>query len=246
MTEQMNNENVQNTNEVVETKNQLAAVKTGSNYITAILEDIQNGFIEANAGLDMDFVHMGDWLTKDSKGNFVEKDDESVSYGDTIDIVVGQGEKRYSLWGLEGSPEDGELIVAEKELADAQEKLTAWLAENPDAADRYGLEDIKLRYMAFVVPVDTLKPDDFPKVYLMSFSPTDTIRWGQFAFGVYKGKYKALNIPRGTGVNKIVTRLITKEYKGASGGQKFIGLEFQAVGLFKPEDYGINPDEQQA
>ncbi|MCY8609928.1 hypothetical protein MOD72_12145 [Bacillus haynesii] len=244
MTEQMNNENTQNTNELVETKNQVATVNTGSNYITAILDDIQTGFIEANQGLDMDFVHMGDWLTKDSKGNFVEKDDEEVSYGDTIDIVVGQGEKRYSLWGLEGSPEDGELIVAEKELADAQEKLVGWLAENPDAAERYSIDDIKLRYMAFVVPVDTLKPDDFPKVYLMSFSPTDTIRWGQFAFSVYKGKYKKLNIPRGTGVNKIVTRLVTKEYKGASGGQKYIGLEFHPVGLFKPEDYGINPEEQ--
>lgn len=229
-------------NEVAETKTAApAVVQAGSNYITQILEETKNGFIEANGGLDLDFVRMGDWLTINKKGNFQEKDDETVSYGDSIDIVVGAGEQRWSLWGAEGSPEDGQLIVAEKTKEDAEAALSGWLNENPQAADRYAVDAISLRYMAYVVPVDSLVPDDFPKIYLMSFSPSDTIAWGRFAFDVFKGKFKPLNIPGRTAVNKIVLRLVTEEKKSkTNASQSWIGLKFQPVGLFKPEDYGIN------
>lgn len=223
-----------------------AVVQQGSNYISQILEETKQGFIEANQGLDLDFVRMGDWLTINKKGNFVEKDDETVQYGESIDIVVGFGEQRWSLWGHEGSPEDGQLIVAEKTRADAEAALGSWLTENPQAADRYEASQIGLRYMAYVVPVDSLTPDDFPKIYLMAFSPTDTIAWGRFAFDVFKGKFKALNIPSKTAVNKIVVRLVTEEKKSrTNASQSWIGLKFQPVGLFKPEDYGITTDQQQ-
>ncbi|MFJ5716569.1 hypothetical protein [Neobacillus sp. NPDC093127] len=232
----------QNTNQVAEKEEAKTPVvqQAGSNYITQILEETKNGFIEANQGLDLDFVRMGDWLSVNKKGNFQEKDDEAVQYGDTIDVVVGFGEQRWSLWGLEGSPEDGQLIVAHKTKDEAEEALSGWLNENPQAADRYSAADISLRYMAYVVPVDSLTPDDFPKIYLMSFSPTDTIVWGRFAFDVYKGKFKVLNIPSRTAVNKIVVRLTTEEKKSRSNAsQSWIGLNFKPVGLFKPEDYGI-------
>jgi hypothetical protein len=243
MTNETKNETV--VNEVAETKTAApAVVQAGSNYITQILEETKNGFIEANAGMDLDFVRMGDWLTINKKGNFQEKDDETVSYGDSIDIVVGYGEQRWSLWGAEASPEDGQLIVAEKTKEDAEAALSSWLNENPQAADRYAAEDISLRYMAYVVPVDSLVPDDFPKIYLMSFSPTDTIAWGRFAFDVYKGKFKALNIPGRTAVNKIVLRLVTEERKSRTDQKiSWIGLKYQPVGLFKPEDYGINAEQ---
>ena len=235
----------QSKNEVVVSETKAVAPVEGSNYITLILEETKRGFVEANAGLDLDFVRMGDWLVINKKGNFQEKDDESVQYGDTIDVVVGYGEQRWSLWGLEGSPEDGQLIVAEKTKEEAEAVLGSWLAENPEAAERYSAEDIALRYMAYVVPVDSLTPDDFPKIYLMSFSPTDTISWGRFAFDVYKGKYKKLNIPSRTAVNKIVVRLTTEEKKSrTNASQSWIGLNFQPVGLFNPKDYGIDVDEQ--
>ncbi|OTX33588.1 hypothetical protein BK718_17030 [Bacillus thuringiensis serovar andalousiensis] len=233
-----------NQNEVVVQNNAVAKRNDGSNYITAILEETKQGFVEANNGLDMDFVRMGEWLTVTKKGNFVEKDDENVSYGDNIDVVIGYGEQRWSVWGLEESPEAGQLIVAERTKEEAEIVLNQWLAENPQAQERYELDAIQLRYMASVVPVSTLSPDDFPRIYLMSFSPTDTIIFGRFAMNVYTGKYKALEIPSKLGVNRIVTRLVTAERKSrTNASNQWIGIDFQPVGVFKPEDYGINVEE---
>jgi hypothetical protein len=220
----------------------VAKQPAGSNYISAILEETKRSFVEMNQGLDLDFVRMGDWLTIDSKGNFVEKDDDTVKYGDSIDVVVGYGEQRYSLWGHEGSPEEGVLIVAEPKREDALAALGEYLANNPEAAERYSEDDVKLRYMAYVVPVATLTPDDFPKIYLMSFSQTDSFGWGRFAMNCFQGKYKAVGVPARTAANKVVTRLTTAERKQES--RKWIGIDFTAVGLFKPEDYGINPEQQ--
>lgn len=230
-------------NEVAETKSQApAVVATGSSYITAILEETKRGFVEANAGLDLDFVRMGDWLTIDSKGNFVEKDDETVKYGDSIDIVVGHGEQRYSLWGQEDSPEEGQLIVADPDRDQALAALGEWLAANPEAAERYDESDVKLRYMAYVVPVATLSADDFPKIYLMSFSQTDSFGWGRYAMNCFQGKYKATGVPARTAANKVVTRLTTAERKQDT--RKWIGIDFTPVGIFDPADYGINPSDQ--
>ena len=211
-------------------------------YITSLLANMMNDFIEANAGLDVDFVYMGNWLVVNKKGCFVEKDDETVNYGDHIDVVVGQGEKRWSLWGLQNSPEDGQLIVACREKADAEEMLTAWLNEHPEARERYSLDDLELRYMAFVVPVEAVAesvkdPDVIPRVYLMSFAPTATIAWGKNAMNVYSGKYKASGIKARTGVASVVTRFSTKEMKGKDPSVSWLGIEFEAMGMFNPEEY---------
>ena len=213
------------------------------NYISAILEETKQGFVEANNGLDMDFVRMGEWLAVNKKGNFVEKDDENVMYGDNIDVVIGYGEQRWSVWG-------NKILLKmvsrswRKTKEDAEVVFNQWLAENPQAEERYELDDIQLRYMASVVPVSTLSPEDFPRIYLMSFSPTDTIIFGRFAMNVYTGKYKALGVPSKLGVNKIVTRLVTTERKSrTNASNQWIGIDFQPVGVFKPEDYGINVEE---
>lgn len=214
-------------------------------YITTLLSNMMDDFIAANAGLDVDFVYMGNWLVVDKKGNFIEKDDTSVNYGDHIDVVVGQGEKRWSLWGLQNSPEDGQLIVACREKADAENMLISWLNEHPEAADRYSVDDLELRYMAFVVPVDAVAesvkdPDVIPRVYLMSFAPTATISWGKYAMSVYSGKYKNLGIKARTGVASVVTRLSTKEMKGKDPSVSWLGIEFEAMGMFNPDDYTTN------
>ncbi|PNK37233.1 hypothetical protein CBR55_17760 [Bacillus thuringiensis] len=233
-----------NQNEVVVQNNAVTKTNTGSNYITTILEETKQGFVEANNGLDMDFVRMGDWLTINKKGNFVEKDDENVIFGESIDVVIGYGEQRWSVWGLEDSPEAGQLIVAERTKEEAEAVFNQWLAENPQAAERYELDDIKLRYMASIVPVSTLSPDDFPNIYLMSFSPTDTLIFGKYAMNLYKGKYKALGITSKLGVNKVVTRLVTVDRKSrTNASQSWVGIDFQPVGVFKPEDYGINVED---
>jgi len=224
-----------------ETTKELVKTVGGGAYITGLLESIKTDFIAANDGLDMDFVYMGTWLVISKKGTFQEKDDETVKYGDSIDIVVGQGEKRWSLWGLEKSPEEGQLIASAKERPEAEEALTAWLDLNPEAASRYSINDLSLRYMAFVVPVSTLGSEDFPKIYLMSFSPTATIAFGKYAMKVYQGGYKAIGIPGRIGVNTVVTRIVTSEKKGKTNS--WIGIDFSAVGEFNPADYGITTEE---
>lgn len=238
------NENVEtkeeSKNEVAETKKNEVAT-TNKSYITAILEETKQGFLETNQGMDFDFVRMGDWLSVNKKGNFVEKEDEEVSYGDTIDVVIGYGEQRWSLWGHDDTPEEGQLIVAEKNQEDAIAALGEYFNLNPEAAERYTYDDIRLRYMASVIPVESLKPDDFPQIYLVSFSPTDTIIFGKWAMRVYQGKYKKFGILARTAVSNIVTRLKTAERKSRSNAaQSWLGIDCEPVGIFKPEDYGID------
>ena len=241
-TENTNVENQEEVkNEVAETEKKEVAVQSQS-YIANILEETKQGFLEANAGMDFDFVHMGEWLTKNSKGDFIEKDDEIVNYGDSIDVVIGLGEKRYSLWGFDDTPEEGQLIVAERDQKDAYAAFESFLELNPEAAERYNYDDIKLRYMAMVVPVDSLKDGEFPQIYNVSLSPSDTIIFGRWAMSVFQGKglSKQVGIPRGNGVNKIVTRLKTVERQNPNNkAQKWIGIDFEPVGMFNPADYGI-------
>ena len=212
-------------------------------YIAEVLANMMNDFIQVNDGMDIDFVYMGQWLVTDKKGNFVERDDPNVSYGDSIDVVVGQGEKRWSLWGLQNSPEDGQLIVACREKEEAVTQLTAWLAEHPEAAERYSVDDLELRYMAFVVPVNAIAeslndPDVLPRVYIMSFAPTTTISWGRYAFNIYNGKYKAVGVKARTPVSGVITRMTTKEFKSKTDASvSWLGIEFEAMGMFNPDDF---------
>lgn len=227
-----------------------AVVKTTKSYAAALLEGMKADFMAVNEGMDLDFVYLGSWLTMDKKGIFVEKDGKEdvktrVAYGDAIDVIVAQGEKRWTLWGKKDSPEDGQLIVAEREEVDAQAKLTAWLEtaaqKDPTVYDRYDVDSAKLCYLAYVIPVKTLSPDDYPKIYLMSFPPTATISYGKYAFnGVFQGKYKALGIPARTGMASVVTRIGNVE--AGSGSETYLALTFEPVGLFKPEEYGVNPN----
>lgn len=235
-----NNEEVKN--EVAETQKQEVAVQNQS-YIANILEEIKHGFLEANDGLDFDFVHMGEWLSLNSKGDFIEKDNEDENFGDSIDVVIGLGEKRYSLWGHDDTPEEGVLIVAERDQQDAYEAFDQYLGMNPEAAERYNYDDIKLRYMALVVPVNSLKDGEFPQIYNVSLSPTDTIVFGRWAMSVYQGKglAKQVGVKRGTGVNKIVTRLKSVERQNRNDKSKrWLGIDFEPVGMFNPADYGIS------
>lgn len=222
---------------IAATQTQTVTSPKGNAYITQLLDNIMQDFIEANNGLDMDFVYMGSWLVMNKKGQFVEKDDDSVNYGDYIDVVMGQGEKRWSLWGKQNSPEDGQLIVACRERADAEAMLNDWLYQNPEAVDRYSLESLELRYMAFVVPVQSIS-EDMPQIYLMSFSPTSTIAFGKYAMKVYKGGYKAVGIKPRTGLTAVVTRLTSVEQQSRKDASiSWLGIEFDAMGMFVPTDF---------
>lgn len=212
-----------------------------SNYITKMLDNIKEDFLAVNEDMDFDFVNIGTWLYIDKKGNFVEKDaNDSVieTYGDQMDVVVGYGEKRWTLWGKKDTPEEGVLITAKREREEAEEELAAFLQEHPDAQTRYDAKSLDLRYIAYIVPVRTIVPDGFPKIYLLGMPKTTTIQWGKYAQGIYLGKGAKALVPPRTGVNRVVTRMTTSE-KG-SGNETWIGIDFEAIGLFDPRDYGID------
>jgi hypothetical protein len=233
------------TNDIVQGQKQaLATVKPA--YVTAVINAMQQQFLAVNEGLDLDFVYMGSWLVIDKKGIFVEKDTKDdpanrIAYGDTIDVVIAKGEQRWSLWGHQDSKEDGQLIVAHKDKEQAIEMFRQWQAENPESGSEYTEDEVLLRYLAYVVPVETIKPGDFPKIYLFGFSPTATIAFGKWAFDkVFQGRYSNAGIPKGTGINRVVCRLTTSEKKKRDNASiQYIGIDFGAVGMFNPADYGI-------
>jgi len=225
----------------------VAVVSNPGQFVTQMLDSIKEEFLAVNAGLDMDFVRMAQMVKLNKLGKFVlARDEEGPDFGDTLDIVIAQGEQRWSLWGLEESPEAGQLIVAEKTQEEAAAKLGAWLMENPERTERYSVSDIQLRYMAVFVRVDTLaeafKNEESPEIYMLPIATTDTYEYGGYAMELFKGKYKPIGIPSKTAVSAVVTRISSKEKK--RGNNKWVGLIFQPVGIFNPADYGIVYEEQ--
>lgn len=242
--EEVRQEDMEKTQDLVEVEKEKKAIanRPDEPYMTRLLAAIKEDFQAVNAGVDVDFVYMADWLLVNKKGEFYERDDEKVNYGDTIDVVIAAGEKRWTLWGQQDSPEDGLLIVAEREKEEAEEALDNWLMDNPEAAERYAKDDLELRYVAYIVPVESLMDSEFPQVYLMNFPKSDTIAFGNYTMQIYKGKYRNVGVPARTGVNKVVTRITTVERE--SGNNSWIGRDFEAVGMFNPEEYGIDPEKE--
>lgn len=222
-------------NEIAKVENQVAEVK--QNYITAMLNSAKQRFMEVNAGLDLDFVRMGEFLKLSKKGNFVLRSDETVSFGDVLDVVIAAGEKRYMLWGRRDTPEQDELIAAGNTLEEAVAELNTYIALRPDASERYSNDDIQLRYLAYVVPTSTLNGEDMPDVYLLSLAPGDTIAFAGYSKSVFRGD-KNKGIPKMSGLSSVVTRIETEERKNKNN-ESYLGVRFSVVGKFEPSDYNI-------
>ncbi len=227
------------TKEVTKVENQVAEVK--KTYITEMLESTKQKFTEVNAGLDLDFVRMGEFLKVNKKGNFVLRSDETASFGDTMDVVIAMGEQRHTLWGKKDSPEDGEIITMARTFEEAEQELQEFLELKPEAAERYSKNDIQLRYLAYIVPVNTIAADDMPDVYLLSLPQGDTYGFAAHAKSVYRGN-KDKGVPKGTGVNAVVTRLTTEERKVKNNTDTYLGIKFEIIGKFNPADYGIKTE----
>jgi hypothetical protein len=219
----MTNENVKTGQEVVK----------ASSYVPQLVLKLKQDFEKANEGMGLDFVRMSTWLTFNSKGQFVEKDNEDVNYGDNVDVVIAQGEERFSLWGKEGTEEGGEMIVSAKTREEAETLFNDWIDANPSKGDSYSVTDIQSRYIAYVVPVISLS-EDTPKIYIMGFSPTTKIAYGTWAFNVFNGKFKG--IPKNTPINTVVTKITTVS-KTNKDKKNYIVLDFKAVELFSPDKY---------
>src|SRR5690625_7340130 len=95
--------------------------------------------------------------------------------------------------------------------------------------------------MAMVVTVSSLGDGEFPQIYNLSLTPSDTIIFGRWAMGVFQGKglAKEVVIPRGTGINRVVTRSKTVERTHRNNkAQKWIGVDVAPVGQCYHEAYG--------
>lgn len=228
-------QNVQ-TAEVAKVENKVAAVPTAS-YIAALLEAEKQAFLTVNMGMELDYVRVGESLKMNKKGVFVLRNDETTEFGDALDVVVARGETRYMLWGKKGSPEDGQIVVAEKTIEKGREMLQEFIDATPGAEARYSPEDVKINYVASVVMTQDIGPDKEPSVYLLFFPQTGAYSFGQYAQRVFKGD-KSKNIPRHTGVNQVITRISNKEEQGA-GTDTYLAYTFESVAMFKPEDFGI-------
>ena len=232
--------NAEETKEVVATAaagtSEVATTAPKGNYITLMLEGAKARFMEANAGLDLDFVRMGQFLKLNKKGNFVLHTDDTVSFGDSIDVVIASGEQRHTLWGAKDSPEENEIICMEKTYEEAVEKLEKFLEYTPGAAERYSTSDIKLRYLAYVVFTEDLGGEDLPDVYLINLAQGDAFGFGNHAKAVFSGD-KAKGVPKGSGVATVVTRLTSEERKVKDSSDTYLGIKFETVGPFIPSEY---------
>lgn len=243
-------ETVQETTAVVKVENQVAEVPRTANYIVQVLQNIKDDFVNINEGMDFDFVNIGTWLSVDKKGNFVVRDQDKVvlsDFGDTLDVVIGKGEKRYMLWGDSESPEDGVLIAVNQNQEAAIQQLEEFLEAHPEARERYNADSVKLTYLAYLVPIFTLSSgEEMPEIYLMAFSQTTTFSWGNYSKNIFLGKFKNLGIPARTAVNRVVTRLTTVEKTSKTNAStSWIGVKFDPVGMFEPEDYKLaNTNEE--
>jgi hypothetical protein len=222
------------------------AVAPTASYVANLLENLKQDFLAVNVGMDLDYVRMGKWLTIDKKGRFQEKASqegtESIVYGDEIDVILASGEQRWMIWGARDTDDNGMVIATGKTREECEESLNAYLETNPDKAERYSAENIALRYMAVGVIIENLQKaqaeDDFPTIYMIPMATTNTFAFGNYTKDLYDGKYKAMGIPRRTAVRDVVTRLTTSEKKG-KGTDTFVGIDFTAVALFNPAEYGI-------
>ena len=228
-------ENVNEVKDVAEAPKKAVAVPTS--FISKLFAKIKEEFLEVNAGMDLDFVYLGSWLVVNGKGQFVDSDDESINYGDEIEVVVAQGNQKFMVWGKEKTPEANTVLVAEDTKEKAVEMLNSLLEARPEL-EGYDEDSIQSKYLAYIIPVESLK-EEVPKVYLLSMPSTAKIKYGKYAFDrLFKGGYKAIGIPAKTAVSKVITKIVTKEQKN-NDNQKYTTFEFDAVGMFKPEDFGI-------
>ena len=204
---------------------ELGVTRTGQ-FVSSLITKAKQEFIAVNPGFDLDFVHYATWLMIDGKGNFYNKDTEE-SYGDSIDIVIGQGEDRYTVWGEQGSEFDGKLICAERTEELAMQRLDEF---NASEGSNFGRDDISERYLMSVVFVDAIAAGE-AEPFVLSLAPTSRISFGKYAMSMFKGKFKDRGIKAGTPIAEVVHRLSTEEKK-RDAKTRYTIVTFDAVEKF--------------
>lgn len=195
-------------------------------FSPAKFAQVKEDFVKANSNLGLDFVYIGQWLVINKKGQFIERDAPEVNYGDKMEVIIGAGEERFTLWGKENSAEQGTLLIAEKNEMEAHKKFDELVNSGAIDGTEYAYEDIQSRYVAQVIPVESMK-DESPKIYILSFAPTSKFAFGKWAYNLFKGSFASQGFPKGTSVSQVVTELTTIEK--TTDKFSYIMLDFKAV-----------------
>ena len=198
-----------------------------ASYVGNLIKSMQESFLEANQGFELNFVYMGTWLMVNSKGQFYDKDNEEINFGDSINVVLGGAEQRFMLWGKEGSEQDGQLLIAENNKEAAEARLAA-LSEEQANFD-YTMADVQSRQLLFFVMLDDIK-SEFPTIYQLSLPQTGKIAFGKWALNVYRGAHKKDGFGKGTQLSSVVTNITTVEKR--KGNKNYIGYVFKAEAAF--------------
>lgn len=199
-------------------------------YAKMVFANAKKEFVEANEGMDLDFVFLGDWLSINKKGQFYEKSNLEVNYGDSIEVLVASGEERFTVWGKKDSKNDGELIVSDKSQENAIKMLQDFVDANPSEAKFYSETDVQSRYLAFVIPTKSIK-EGSPKIYMLSLSATAKFAFGRYTRNLFQGYYAANGVLKGTGVSKVITKIVSVE-KTRDANTSYVTMDFSAVGMF--------------
>ena len=219
--------NVESKEVAVKTENSAALI---AKKVGDIVERVRGDFLAANANLGLDFVYMANWITIDGKGKFCDASTET-KFGETIDVIIGKGEERFTLWGAEGTEFEGQLLIAESTIDLAYTKY-AELKENNEAfAAAHSSDDIASRYLMQIVPVESISAE-VPEVFLIDLATTAKYTFGKFAAELYRKGNHAVGIPKLTPVSAVVTRLKTVDKTNANK-QNYISIEFEAIELAK-------------
>jgi hypothetical protein len=195
-----------------------------------IVERVRGDFLAANANLGLDFVYLANWITIDGKGKFCDAATET-KFGETIDVIIGKGEERFTLWGAEGSEFEGQLLIAEGTIDEAYTKYAEMKENNEAFAAAHSSDDIASRYLMQIVPVESIK-SEVPEVFLIDLATSAKYAFGKFAAELYRKGNQPAGIPKMTPVSAVVVRLKTVDKTNANK-QNYISIEFEAVEMLK-------------
>jgi len=172
-------------------------------------------FRKKNQEFDLDMVDLGIRLTIDPKGRFQNKDDENDVH-DSMAVVILSGAAKFNLWGEDGTPDEGTLLITADTLEEAENAFDELSAgENGEVFGQiYSKSDISQRYII------TFAADD-GNLYAIDMSKSS-----RFSFTNY---VKMLFTSKSLGVSEVITKLTTEGRKKGKNTWNVVVFTFVEV-----------------
>ena len=168
-------------------------------------------FKEKNAQFDLDFVELGTFLKISKTGKLQSKDDDAITF-DAIKGVILEGKEQFTLWGKDDTPQDGELLIKENELEEAEAKFEELCAADDMFGALYSLSDIGPRYIITFVAEDG-------NLYAINMSKSSKYELGKHS--------KFCFVSLGVGLAEVVTKIGIQEKTG--GKNSWLAFKFDYV-----------------